>query len=186
VRHGRSAHAQSGWIDADGLRGWLRAYDAAGLAADQAPPAALRVIAAQASAVVASDMPRALASAALLAEGAAVTETPLLRELDAWMPGVRWVRLPLPMWALAIGAGRAIRTLYRETPAEQRERVGAAADWLEALADERGGTVLAVTHASFRRVLAMALADRGWRVIRRAGWVRPWSAWMLVRESDGR
>jgi hypothetical protein len=52
VRHGRSANIQAGWLHANGLRTWLRAYDAAGLAPDQVPPAPLRALAARADAVL--------------------------------------------------------------------------------------------------------------------------------------
>jgi broad specificity phosphatase PhoE len=67
VRHGRSAHVHTGWIDRDGFLRWREAYEAAGLDPADAPPPALRELVASAEVIVASDAPRALASARLLA-----------------------------------------------------------------------------------------------------------------------
>ena len=177
VRHGRSAHVHRGWIDRSGLDRWNEAYDAAGLHAHDRPPDALRRLAREAGRVVASDMPRARASAALLAgSGVAFETSPLLREISLWMPSWKRVRLPLLGWALAIGLGSLVRRWRGAYPdAEVSARAHEAAAWLAGLAREHG-TVVAVTHGAFRAHLTVALEVAGWQ----APWRRRfhhWSAW---------
>ena len=80
VRHGRSAHVETGWIDVQGLRRWMTAYDAAEIALHHAPPVELERLVADAAHIVASDLPRTVASALRLAPGRPFERTPLLRE----------------------------------------------------------------------------------------------------------
>jgi broad specificity phosphatase PhoE len=187
VRHGRSAHVERGWLDVEGLRGWMAAYDAAGIAADPAPPAALRALAAGAALVVASDLPRAVASAALLAADRAVEASPLLREAPletpaAPMPRLGGVRLPLRGWALVLGT-RWLWASWRGAPPPGVDdatlaRADAAAEWLV----ERtaaAGRVLAVTHATVRTLVAAELERRGWWCAERRPF-REWSAWRFT------
>ncbi|WP_437681760.1 hypothetical protein [Sorangium sp. So ce131] len=183
VRHGRSGHVHSGWIDATGFQRWRDAYDTAALAPGEMPPPALRSLAMQVGAVVASDLPRARASAELLVPGAEIATSALLRELEQPAPLLGSARVPLAVWALAIGLRKAYGALRAEaaSPAAQRQ-AGEAAEWLIELAARRG-SVLAVTHAWFREVLARALADRGWRRVHASGRYAHWSAWTLT---DGR
>ncbi|WP_438036480.1 hypothetical protein [Sorangium sp. So ce204] len=101
VRHGRSGHVHTGWIDAAGLQRWRDAYDAAGLAPGELPPPALRRLATQAGVVVASDLPRARASAELLVPGVEIATSALLREVDQPSPPLGNARAPLAVWALA-------------------------------------------------------------------------------------
>ena len=177
VRHGRSAHLPTGWLTVEGVRRWYEDYDAAGLAAGEAPPAALLALAARAAAagtMVASDLPRAIASAALLAPGVPALASPLLRELAletpaAPLPALGGARLPLTGWALVYGTRWA-------------------AAWLAGLARDAtgsGGLVVAVTHASFRGLLATALVRAGWRGPASRS-LRPWSAWDLTRAPGDR
>jgi hypothetical protein len=42
VRHGRSAHVERGWIDVEGLRRWMVAYDAADILLHHPPPRSVR------------------------------------------------------------------------------------------------------------------------------------------------
>ena len=156
VRHGRSAHEHRGWIDRAGLDRWNAAYDAAGVHADDTPPPALRAMALAAGRVVASDMPRARASAALLAgPGVAFETSPLLREIVLWMPSWRRVRLPLMGWALAIGLGSLVRR------------------WRGAYPDPE---------VSARAHLTLALEQAGWQAPRRRRF-HHWSAWELAATS---
>ena len=67
VRHGPSAHVRAGWIDVQGFRAWRSAYEAAGISESERPPLPLAQSIGDASLVLASDAPRAIASARLLA-----------------------------------------------------------------------------------------------------------------------
>ena len=65
VRHGPSAHVHTaGAIDRTGMQAWREAYDSAGIQVVSQPTEALIQMAADAAHVVASDLPRAVASAA--------------------------------------------------------------------------------------------------------------------------
>lgn len=188
VRHGRSAHVQRGWLDGAGLRAWRTAYDAAGLAPGETPPATLRALASEAGIIVASDMPRAHASAALLARGAPIKTSSLLRESELVLPTLGPVRLPLAGRALATGLRLAVGAMRAERPpAVVLDRATEAAYWLAELAAQHG-SVVAITHAAFRPRVVEALAVGGWQVPRRQSLrerFRHWSAWVLTRGSAG-
>jgi broad specificity phosphatase PhoE len=186
VRHGRSAHVERAWLDADGVRRWMIAYDAAEIARHHPPPPALVALAQKAGAVVASDLPRAIASAALLAPSATVEMSALLREApletaDAPFPRLWGIKLPLRAWGMVFVA-RWLWASWRRAPlpgvdAAALARAEEAAEWLARLATERG-RVVAVTHGTFRTLVSAALERRGWRPPAR----RPhhvWSAWRL-------
>jgi broad specificity phosphatase PhoE len=181
VRHGRSAHAQRGWIDSAGFRAWRSAYEAATIRADERAPAELAQLAGGAGCVVASDAPRAEASARLLASGGPVMLTPLLRELELAAPELGRMKLPLRAWAFAVG-GRMLRDRLRGGyPSEEElSRVQAAAGWLEQLGGVHG-SVLAVTHASFRSRLAREFEARGWNRAPGRRSLQPWSSWTWTK-----
>lgn len=175
VRHGRSAHVHAGWIDLAGFHRWRESYEAAAIVENETPPAALIGIASTARVVAASSAPRAIASAKLLRDDIVVS--PLLHELELRPPNLRGVKLPLPLWALAIG----VQWLFRRSHAtpEEEARAREAAVWLEGLAQD--GPVVAVTHHTFRALLAKALVARGWESGKpRRG--HHWSVWTLGRE----
>jgi hypothetical protein len=134
----------------------------------------LRELAGRARTVAASDAPRAVASAKLLREDVVVSSR--LRELDLHPPNLHRIRLPLALWALAIGLKWLMRRSHA-TPNEER-RAAEAAAWLEALATD--GAVVAVTHHSFRALLARVLLARHWKVeTPRRG--HHWSIWTLSK-----
>ncbi len=172
VRHGRSGHVHSGLLDAAQFRRWRDAYEAAGIAPDETPPAELQATAAAANVLAASDAPRAIASAALLAPARPIVTSPLLRELELPPPNLGPLRLPLIGWALAIG----FRSLLHAVAPEEAERARAAAQWLAEIAGE-GGTVVAVTHGSVRRLIAQELRKLGWSVDTGRRGIHHWSAW---------
>ena len=192
VRHGRSAHVEAGWLNADGLRRWMTAYDAAEIALHHPPPSELRALTDQAARVVASDLPRAAASAQLLAPGRVIERSMLLRETPLEtaarpLPSLGGLRLPLRGWALVIGArwlaGWRPGALPPGADAQARDRAAEAAGWLVTLAEETPGRVVVVTHTTFRLLLAQALLERGWRGPKR----RPfhvWSAWRFTPGAD--
>lgn len=179
VRHGPSSHRQVEWINAAGFRGWRESYEAAGILPDAAPPEELRALAASAGALVASDAPRAVQSAERLAPGREIVVSPLLREMELPAPPLGRLSLPLPAWALMVGLWSLYRRLHslHPSPAEL-ERASEAARLLGALASEHG-SVMAVTHASFRKLLARALVENGWSPPRRHRGLHHWSTWTL-------
>lgn len=182
VRHGRSAHVHAGWIDGAGFTAWRAAYEAAGIVADERPPEPLVRLAAEAGAIVASDAPRAVESARLLAAGREIVATPLLRELDLLAPPLGPLRMPLPFWALAVGLRNVANTAIGRFRSEgERRRVGDATAWLVALAASHG-SVLALTHASVRRRIAVRLVAAGWTATGDDRSLRHWSAWSFARE----
>jgi broad specificity phosphatase PhoE len=176
VRHGRSSHVHAGWIDVAGFRRWREAYEAAGIVADDTPPRELLEVVASAY-VVSSDIRRAMESAQLL--GRPALTSPLLRELELEPPSLGLLRLPLLGWALAIGFRALTRAHGHATPSEH-ERAIEAARWLASLAEEHG-TVVAVTHATFRSVLVRVLEGKGWRGAAPRRRSTHWSAWTLAR-----
>jgi broad specificity phosphatase PhoE len=179
IRHGPSAHVPSGWIDTAGFRAWRAAYEAAGIRAGERAPADLLSRAASAALIVASDAPRAIASARSLALDRDVVVSPLLRELELPGPELGPLRLPLRAWAVAVGGRLLVDGLRGRYPSErEKARIEHAASWLDELAQQHG-TVVAVTHASFRGRVAKRLLGKGW--MKRGGGrsLRPWSAWSL-------
>jgi broad specificity phosphatase PhoE len=161
----------SGWIDRDGFLRWREAYENAGIDPREAAPATLRALAAGSGVVVASNVRRAIESAQHLSDREIVT-SPLLRELDLVPPRLGRLRLPLLGWAIAIG-------IRGHVTADEKERAGEAIDWLAELAG-RHGSVLAVTHGSFRAVAAKELLRRGWQLDPSRRTIRHWSAWTFT------
>ena len=183
VRHGRSTLPVAGWHDSDGLHRWFAEYDAAGIAAGDEPPPALRELASSAGLVVASDLRRAIESARRIAPDAPVETSALLRETPLRIPPLR-VRLPILGWALAVGVGSVVRRLRGAPhPADDVARSTAAAAWLGDLA-ERHGTVVAVTHSLVRAHIAAALVAARWRPEPGAARRSHWSAWSFARPSE--
>lgn len=178
VRHGRSAHVQTGLLDREGFLRWRAAYEAAGIDDREPPPAELQVLAAGSAVLVASTAPRAIHSAELLDPAREPVASPLLRELDLHPPNIHGIRMPMFVWALAYGVAMLFRP---HVSAAELQRARDAASWLIDLS-EKQKTVLAVTHHSFRSVLAKELVARGWscETKRRS---HHWSAWILRRGS---
>ena len=180
VRHGPSAQVVGGVLDHAGVERWRDAYDAAGIQSGARPPAALVRVAREATHLVASDMPRALASAEALGTAHEIRVSELFREAPLAIP--RWpTRLPLVVWGTLIHAAWSYRIArgVDETDAD-RTRAEAASDWLTALVAD-ASTVVVVTHGVFRRLLGNHLVRRGWTAARRNGGYRHWSSWSYSR-----
>lgn len=181
VRHARSAHVHTGWIDAGGFRSWREAYEAAGIHEDERVPIHLAELAGRAGLVLSSDAARAIASARLLAPGKEIVVSPLLRELDLEGPALGALRLPLLGWAIAVGCRALFLTLRRQYPSPAEvARINDAAAWLEDLA-ARHSLIVAVTHASFRRRLSDRLVNTGWQAEPGRRTLQHWSAWVFRR-----
>ena len=177
VRHGRSALPRpGGWLAPDDVRAWRASYDATGIRPDERPPVALCARAASAGAILASDLPRATASAERLAAGRPVLATPLLRESPLPIPHWPRARLPFAVWEGAIHAWWGWRAVLGVGGSSgERERARAAATLL--VDHARSGDVVVVTHGVFRTLLRAALLSAGWE---REGSHRSfacWSAW---------
>lgn len=188
VRHGRSAHVHTGWVDVEGVRRWMAAYDAAEIMPEHAPPPELEALVRDASLVIASDLPRTVASAVRLAPEREIVRTPLLREApmetaERPLRGFGGIKLPLRAWGMLWGTQWIASWLWNAEPPgigpAELERAEQAADFLIARSQDTGGRVVAVTHAAFRVVLARALARRGWRGPDERPY-HEWSAWRYV------
>ena len=188
IRHGRSSCAlPPGLVDRAAVERWLTAYDEAGLAADDVPPPALVAEVARAHLVVSSDLPRAVASASLLAPGRESLVSPLFREVPLPIPRSLVKRLPAVVW----GALMHLRWLFenvrgRGDTRDALEQARAAARWCADACDrlDEGDPVVAVaTHGVFRRVLARHLLREGWRFVPGRRSYAHWSVWRL--ESPG-
>lgn len=164
-----------------GFRAWREAYEAAGIVEGEPVPADLAQLAAAADLVLASDAPRAMASARRLAPGREILVSPLLRELALEGPDLGGLALPLAAWALAVGVRTLLLALRGKHPsAPEAARVHQAAAWLDELSAQHALTVV-VTHASFRRQLAARLEREGWQAEPGHRSLRPWSTWLLRR-----
>ena len=176
VRHGPSAFNVGGVFDRRGVERWRDQYDSAGIQSDARPPASLVHMAREATHLIASDMPRALASARALESPHEIRVSELLREAPLAIP--HWpTRLPLVAWGALIHAAWSYRIArgVDETDVDQT-RAEAASEWLTSLVTE-GSTALVVTHGVFRRLLGKHLVRRGWTTGPRDGGYGHWSTW---------
>jgi broad specificity phosphatase PhoE len=181
VRHARSSHVHTGWIDAAGFRAWREAYEAAGIHEDELVPADLKQLVARADLVLSSDAPRAVASARLLAPEREIIISPLLRELDLHALDLGRLRLPLAAWALAVGLRTLLSTLRQQYPsAAEAARISSAATWLEELSAQHP-LIVAVTHASYRQRLSSRLVQTSWLAEPGRRSLRHWSTWLFKR-----
>ncbi|HKP15748.1 MAG TPA: hypothetical protein VJT85_06775, partial [Gemmatimonadaceae bacterium] len=183
-----SAHVVTGWLDVHGVRRWMAAYDAAEIALEHAPPPELEALARDAALLVASDLPRTVASAVRLAPEREIVRTPLLREVpleqpERPLPAFGGMRLPFRAWGMVWGSRWLMAYLRKQPPPgvspAELARAEEAAEWLVDQATQASGRVVVVTHATFRVVLAQALARRGWRGPQERSY-REWSAWPFV------
>jgi len=161
------------------VREFEDAYDAAGIRDDSIPPKELLDAARDASTVVASDLPRAIASAERLTGSRPLVTSPLLREIRLEPP--RWVpvALPIAVWDMFSHLQWSYRLRFG-TDHEFVRRAKAASEWLQQRV--RGSaTIVVVTHAGFRRLLTEQLITRGWRWQSTSSGRRydNWSSWEL-------
>lgn len=142
---------------------WYRRYDELGIVDDVGPPAALRDAAAAAGCVVASDVRRALESAARLAVPGRVRVEPALREVGFPESLAVPIRLSPDVWVLIARAAQMLRWCACDEPVPAtRARAAIAAGALARLAEDHG-TLVVVGHGWFNRFVARELRRRGWR-----------------------
>jgi broad specificity phosphatase PhoE len=182
VRHGRSAYQHDGrWLNLAGVHEFEKGYNLASIRDDDPPPETLIEVA-RSALIVASDMPRAIASATRLVPGCEPHVSPLLREIGVEPP--RWIpfRMPVEVWDTLHFWNWTLR-LLRAVDHEDVRRAGKAAEWLV----ERVGhepTMCVVTHGMFRRVLHAQLVLRGWAPVPGPRTFANWSAWAYAREAE--
>ena len=175
-------------MDVEGVRRWMVDYDAAEIMLHHPPPPELEALARDAARVIASDLPRTVASAVRLAPGHPVVRAALLREAPLEtvampLPALAGIRLPFRGWGLVFGA-RWLASWLRGAPppgvdATTLARADEAAQWLAGHVAETRGRVVVVTHATFRLLVAQALVRRGWRAPERRSF-REWSSWRYL------
>ena len=188
IRHGRSAHVSSRTLlDRAGVERWRADYDAAGIIANDEPPLALRSSVERADVLVASDLPRAIASAKRLVPQRPVSESPLFRELPLPIPSIARLRAPLSVWGALIHA-RWILDIARRQDAtsEALEQARLATEWCRTTCCEHRTdcTLAVVTHGVFRRLLARQLVEDGWRLESRRRSYAHWSVWALAARGE--
>jgi broad specificity phosphatase PhoE len=175
VRHGPSAHVHDGsWMYAGGVRDFEAAYNAAEID-ETAPPAQLVELARRATLLVASDMPRALASARRIAPSAKVTVLPPLRELHLEPPAWLKLKLPIQVWDAMSYLQWSVR-IARDSDHPLVRRADEAAKWLTARS-ARNASIVAVTHGAIRRIIARCLERQGWVALTGRQGYENWSCW---------
>ena len=184
IRHGRSAHVHpGGLLDRAGVERWRDAYDEAGIADDSHPPPALVEDVARAHRLVASDLPRAIASASRLAPARDVVISPLFREVPLLIPRALPFRVPRGVWEAAIHLRWGVDLIRRRgAPLDAIDRARSAAEWCQeecGRCDSGAGTIAVVTHGVFRRMLLEVLMARGWREEASRRSYAHWSVWRL-------
>lgn len=160
---------------------WLDTYDTVGIRPDAEPPASLMDLARNATHIIASDLPRAIESAARLARGREIGVSSLLRESK--LPVPQWpARMPFVAWGLAVHTAWILRiTRGVDVTESERARAAESIDWLTRLVGDSSVAVV-VTHGVFRRMLASELIRRGWSNTGRRGGYRHWSSWSFSRD----
>lgn len=176
VRHGRSALVHDGrWFRWAEVQAYEDAYDAAGIRDDDRPAAESEALLASKPIVVASDLPRAIASARRLAPDGEIHISPSLREIrlepPRWIPG----RLPIQIWDMFSHVQWSYR-LFSKADHEYVRRATQAVDWLIDHAGQ-SSNVVAVTHGGFRRLLDAGLVARGWTRAFDKKRYHNWSVW---------
>lgn len=181
VRHGKSTHRHDGsWLRHDEVHRFENAYDAAGIRDDSNPSPDLIAESAAVDVVYASDMIRAIASAARLAPKERVVISPLLREITLEPPSWIPARLPLDAWDMICH----LRLTYRIAVMAEHAFVERAQRAVEMLSDHVGssGTAVVVTHGGFRRLLGARFALAGWKAAASNSSHANWSAWSFARD----
>lgn len=173
VRHGRPTVHLPSRIRPSQMRDVFRRYNASGIDRSVPPPVAVQYLARSAGRILASDLPRAMESARMLAPRRRVQADRVFREAG----------LPTPRFGSngvdpALG-GTLLRLLWfvgwapnGESVARARTRATSAIRLLTDLS-ERDGSVLLVGHGIFNSLLAWELCNQGWagpRFLRGAYW----------------
>ncbi len=168
ARHGRPHADRTVRLNAGGYREWWAAYDTVGLYPGDEPPADVIAAAREADILIASGLPRAVATAKAVAPGREIGVDPLFIEAPLPPPPMpfqlkppTWGVLSRIMWWLGYSEGGETRA-----QAEVRADKGAAL-----LVDTaRGGSsVMVFAHGWFNRMMRPALKRRGYVCVQDGG-----------------
>jgi broad specificity phosphatase PhoE len=161
IRHGQPHIALSPHTGHAGFADYIGAYEEAGLAPSNLPPAELRELVRELDHVFTSDRPRSRESAVALAPGAALTVDPLFAEAPLASPRIPLLRMAVPKWAVMS------RILWHagfstgiENARQAGRRADRGADMLVARA-KRDGTAVLVAHGYFNWMIGRRLKKRG-------------------------
>lgn len=161
LRHGEPNVPTTGRILADELARWIDIYNASGIKPESYPSIEVLCIARDCNAVVCSDLPRCIESAATLGVVSQYID-PEFRELCLPHGHFPWLRLTAQIWAICF------RLLWFlgyssqcESFAQARRRAENAAHRLEEIAAHQG-SVLLLGHGMLNRYIARALIKQGW------------------------
>jgi broad specificity phosphatase PhoE len=173
VRHGRPTVHLPSRIRPSQMRDVFRRYNAAGIDRSVLPPVPVQRLARTAGRILASDLPRAMESARMLAPRRRVQTDRVFREAGLPTPRFGSGGVDPALW------GTLLRLLWfmgwapnGESVARARARATEASRLLAELS-EREGSVLLVGHGIFNSLLAWELCDQGWagpRLLRGAYW----------------
>ncbi len=176
ARHGRPNLSRDVRISAADYGAWWARYDVSGLHPDERPPQSLVDLAAKATTVLSSTLPRAIETARQATRDAReVPADPLYIEAPLPPP-------PVPLLKLSPGQWGVISRLFWvfgyapngvETHREAWSRVDQAIDRLTALSAT--GDVLLCAHGYFNWMLDKRLRAVGWRRASREGSNNFWS-----------
>lgn len=170
MRHGAPRVRFNEKMAAADFRHWVARYQLAGL--DELSLCQRAVAVAQeCAAIVCSDLPRSLESAARLRAGEVVYSNALMRELEMPYCSGRWSTpaLPTAFWLVTFRAlWLAGYHGHVESRRQVADRVSAATGKLIDLACEHR-SILFVGHGMINHLLARELLARGWQGPRRPG-----------------
>ena len=177
MRHGTPLLDDQGWVTLAGMPAWIAAYNRAGVA-DEAIPQSSIAAAGAAATIVASPLPRALASVRALGRAPDEVDA-LFREAALPVPSVpaawqRFARLPPALWAALL------RLLWMAGYADgadsrQATRLRAREAAARLMVPARSGPVLLVAHGIINGMIASELRRSGWTQVRRA----PHACWSV-------
>ncbi|MGF1544224.1 MAG: histidine phosphatase family protein [Parvularculaceae bacterium] len=175
VRHGRPDLSRDMVITSREYGDWWAAYDRSGLAPGEEPPTGLLSLARNAPTVMSSPLPRAVETAAKVADARSVPADALYVEAPLPPPPVPLLKLRPGQWGVVSRAfwvmGYAPGDV--ESHAETWARVGRAAARLAAVAAD--GDVVLCAHGYFNWMVDRDLRRRGWRRVAQTGGNHFWS-----------
>lgn len=162
LRHGKPDLPPLEKVKACDLQRWIDAYNAAGIDHRQTPPLRAMAIASECNAVVCSDLPRSIESAAVLNVKNVYLSNSVFNEVGMPRPDWNSFRLPPFTWAVIF---RMLWFLGYSSNSESydasRLRAKDCARKLKEIAADQG-TVLFVGHGLINYFIAKELLAAGW------------------------